>query len=211
MILTKNNQKGSTMMETLGVLGIFVMLGAGAISLIGNIWGLFKQNMVVNEVRDLQKAISESYKAEGNYYRLFHDKNNEWSSSNEEAASKPLCVEKIAPFQMCSDNKLRHRLGGKVFVSPVLSEEMDNCEKCDKYMITFTQLSKKACVTLAQLNWFTQKKSDIFQMMINDELFCLPGNSDTNCSEDKNIYNFSIGDAMSACSESVNQIQWVFF
>ena len=220
MILTKNNQKGSTMMETLGVLSIFVMLGAGAISLIGNIWNLFKQSMVVNEARDLQKAISDSYRAEGNYYKLFHDKDNEWSSSNEEAASKPLCVEKIAPFQMCSDNKLRHRLGGKVYVSPVLvDEESDNCVKCEKYMLTFTSLTKKACVALAQINWYTQKKSDIYQMRINYEsegeglVVCLPGNNDDSCSEDKNIYNFSRNDAMGACNKSGNdnQIDWIFF
>ena len=223
MILTKKNQRGATMMETLGVLAIFVMLGAGAISLIGNIWDLFKQSMVVNEARDLQKAISDSYRAEGNYYKLFHDEDNEWSpsGSNVEAASKPLCVEKIAPFQMCSGNKLHHRLGGRVVVSPVIDGESQNCEKCEKYMLSFEGLTKRACVALAQINWYTQKKSDIFQMRINcnsegcdhSTTICLPGNKDESCSEDKNIYNFSRNDATAACNAdgNKNQIDWIFF
>ena len=198
MVLTKNNQKGSTMMETLGVLGIFIMMGAAVLGLISNIWGLFKQNMVVNEARDIQKAISESYKAEGNYKKLLEN-----YEADSDDPIRQLCSEKIVPFQMCSGDKLKHRLGGQVFVSPV-----EEGEPYSKYMLTFTGLSKKACISLAQINWFTQKQSAIYGMIINDKDPILRNGSD------QTLYNFSIGNAMNACDNSTNgtnSIGWIFY
>ena len=208
MISVKNNQKGSTMMEALAVLAIFVMMGASAIALIASVWGIFRQNLVVNEARDLQKAISDSYKAEGTYERLLQD----WADNNVDRykPAESLCSEKIAPPQMCSNNKLRHRMGGEVFVSPVDSNN-------NKYMLTFMGLSKKACVALAEINWFTQKQTFLQQMRINFDgttgtVVCLPGVGE-NCSSSLTLYNFSTGDAMNSCNKSngENVVDWIFF
>ena len=59
MILDKNNQSGATMMEALGVLTIIVMLGVSVIKLVGNIFSMFNQAVVVSQIKDLQKVISE--------------------------------------------------------------------------------------------------------------------------------------------------------
>ncbi|MCQ2741409.1 MAG: hypothetical protein MJ210_04770, partial [Alphaproteobacteria bacterium] len=180
------------MMETLGVLTIIVMLGTSVISLIGNIWGIFKQNMVVNEARDLQQAVSAAFKADGNYDRLFEG----WSEMNDKVAEQRLCNEKIAPFQMCSNGELHHRQSGRVWVYPVGH---------DKYRLTFKQLPKKTCVALAEVNWFLQKKPDIYQMIINPEndgtggfIVNLPQNAEEGA---VNLYNFSVKDAMDHCTK----------
>ena len=222
MLLDRNNQKGATMMETLGVLAIFVMMGAAAFGLISNIWGLLKQNMVVNEARDIQKAISDSYKAEGTYKKLFKEEGNEWDAvTNPSAAARPLCAEKIAPYQMCSGGELHHRLSGKVFVSPDDEDVGAEDPKYNKYKLTFMGLSKKACVALTRINWFTQKQSAIYRMSINvtgtggGTFICLPGDQSAICTDSLNIYNFSLGDAMSACNDSdqqhKNTVDFVFF
>ena len=112
MILRKNNQSGATMIETLGVLTIVTMLGISAIKLIGNIFDIFKQNLVVNEVRDLQKAISGRYRFEGNYKELLENR-------TPEETAQFVCNEKMAPYQMCIDGLLYHRMGGQVWIMPI--------------------------------------------------------------------------------------------
>ena len=216
MILNKNNQKGSTMMEALGVLTIYILLGAAGLGIVSNIWNLFKRNMAVNEARDIHKAISESYKTEGNYGKLFEGT----SATAAENSAKNLCVEKIAPFQMCfggsgGDYALRHRLGGSVQV--VFADEDEGAEnpKYNKYKLIFEGLSKKACMELAQINWFTQKGPNIYCMEFNDsKKACLSASSSCNtvsspCSY--SLYGFSTSNAAEVCSEDSNTISWTFF
>lgn len=203
MLYIKNNQKGATMMETLGVLAIVVILATSIMSLISNIWGTFKQNLVVNEARDLQQAITNAYKADGNYDSLFEG----WSAENDKVAEQKLCNEKIAPFQMCSNGELYHRQNGRVWVWPV-----DH----DKYRLSFKQLSKKTCISLAEVNWFLQKKPSIYQMIINPEeegtggfVVDLPQNAEEGA---VNLYTFSAANAMEQCNrQDDNEIQLIFF
>lgn len=133
----KNNQKGATMMEMMGVLTIIILLSVSAIQLIGSIFNMFRESLVANEVKDLQKAITDRYRFEGNYRRLFEE------NSDVEAF---LCESKMAPFQMCSDGDLFHRMGGEVSVVAWDDEY-------DKYSIIFYDMPKKACVRAGEINW----------------------------------------------------------
>ncbi|MBQ9236090.1 MAG: hypothetical protein IJ184_06480 [Alphaproteobacteria bacterium] len=157
---TTINQKGSSMVEMLGVLTIIGMVGMGAIKFIGGVHNVFIQNMVVNEARDLQKVISDRYRFEGNYNDLFDGRNDP------DAVAKFLCGEgdnkkRMAPYQMCSGDKMHHRGGGAVLVYPVSGDTT-------KYTMVFEGLSDTACSSLAQVNWFTRQKSDVYQMVITD-------------------------------------------
>ena len=200
----KNDQKGRTMTEMLGVLTIVIMLGASIISLVGNIWGMFKQNLVVNEVRDLQKYISEAYKADGNYEKLFKDANTAAD------VAQRLCNQKIAPFQVCAGDGLRHRQGGNIQISGVKNAK----NVIDKFQMTLDNLPAKTCLAIAEINWFLQKRSEIYQMKINagtdSELVVnLPQNTEGDA---VNLYTFSIGDAMTHCNLGTeNVIDLVFF
>lgn len=211
-MLNKNNQKGATMMEMLGVLTIIVMLGISAIKLIGNIFDMFKQNLVVNEVKDLQKVISERYKFEGNYKELLENK-------TPEQVTAFLCAEKMAPYQMCSNGLLHHRMGGAVWVMPIVNYDADGNAVTDysKYALVFWGLSDKTCINAAQINWYTQQKSDIFKMLINSgvEDKELSVDMPYNMAEGSRIFPVNPADVMRACSngddDDKNTIEWVFF
>lgn len=216
---SKNNQKGATMTEMLGVLTIIILMSASALSLIGNIWGMFKQNMVVNEIRDLQQSLSKAYRAEGNYNKLFEG----WSASNDKVAEGRVCNEKIAPFQMCANGELHHRQGGRVWLYPILrvigadgnvTYESRIDGTVDRYKLTVKQLPKKTCAAIATVNWFLNKKPDIFQMTIigNGKTITLDLPQNTAADVTKTLYNFSTTDAMEYCNKSDgNEIQLTFF
>lgn len=150
------NQKGSSMIEMLGVLTIVGMIGMGSIKIISSVYNLFIQNMIVTEARDLQKALSERYRFEGNYtIELF---NNRSCEGDQDTVAQFICSQKLAPFQMCSGGRLHHKGGGDVKVCA----HADN----NKYYITFYNLTNNSCAALAQVNWYTRQKSDIYQMVI---------------------------------------------
>lgn len=211
-MLDKNNQKGATMMEMLGVLTIIIMLGVSAIKLIGNIFDMFKQNLVVNEVRDLQKVISERYKFEGNYKGLLENR-------TPEQVSAFLCTSKMAPYQMCSNGLLHHRMGGEVWVMPIVNYDGDGNELTDysKYALVFWGLTDRTCVNAAQINWYMQQKSDIFKMVINGDKADkrLSVDMPYNMEEGSKIFPVNPSDVMRACSngdeDDKNKIEWVFF
>lgn len=208
--LNKNNQKGSTMIEALGVLTIIVMLGVSSIKLIGNIMGMFKQSLVTSEIRDLQKAISERYRFEGNYKSLLEGK-------EPEQIVEYLCDEKIAPNQMCANDKMYHRMGGPVWVMPiVVGSDADGNDVYDysKYAVTFWNLTDRACVNVAEINWRNKDRSDIYKLIINPrednfrKTFDLP----QNLQEGSPGFPVSVSEAMKGCkNDDSNNVEWVFF
>lgn len=208
MIFLKNNQNGATMMEALGVITILVILGVSSIKLIGTIYGLFTQNIVVNEIKDLQKVISERYRFEGNYKELFENKTPEQTAAF-------LCDKKMAPFQMCVNGLIYNKMGGEVWILPVENFDSEGSSYKDytKYAMRFMKLSNRACLSAAQINWATKQKSDVFKMIINSgtakELVAdLPYNQQ----EGSVVFPVLPQDIIKACDNNDNnQIEWIFF
>lgn len=212
MFLYKNNQKGATMLETLGVLTIVVILGVSSIKLIGSIFSMFKQSMVSNEIRDLQQAISGRYKFEGNYKEIFEGKN---PLTEQNKIAEFLCNEKLVPNQMCGGDVLYHRMGGRVWILPeVKNDGTLETDNYDKYTVEFLGLTDRACLNIAQINWNTQKKTNIYSMIINENnnaykvKFTVPINIDGGSKG----FPASINDIMKSCSyDDNNSIRWVFY
>ena len=208
MILDKNNQSGATMMEALGVLTIIIMLGVSVIKLVGNIFSMFNQAVVVSQIKDLQKVISERYRFEGNYANLFEDR-------TPEEVTAFLCDEKMAPFQMCNDGLLFHKSGGEVWIMPVenYDEEGEPFNDYNKYAMTFWSLSDTTCINAAQINWYSQKKSDVYKMVINSgtdkELVV---DVPYNIQEGSETFPVPAAEVFRACSNNDNnQIEWIFY
>lgn len=202
------------MLETLGVLTIVMMLGISTFKLINSIMDMFKQNMVVSEVKDMQKVISDRYKFEGNYKGLFEDGG---TRRTPEQVSAFLCESKMAPNQMCVKGRLHHRMSGDVWVMPIENYDEDGnpIEDYSKYALVFWGLTDKTCVNAAQINWYSKQKSDIYKMVINggvagkEMVVDLPYNDEDGLS---GRFPVSGIDAMRACSaDNDNTIEWVFF
>lgn len=213
MVKFINNQTGSSMLEMLGVLTIIGMVGMGTIKFIGSVQNVFVQNMVVSEARDLQKAISDRYKFEGNYDNLF---NNRSCSDTPDTVAQFLCgacegcnsKDRLAPFQMCSNGKLHHRGGGSVRVCAYDDEHKH-------YVMFFEGLTDRSCTALAQVNWYTRQKSDIYRMVINSGIAGkeLAVESPFTKTEGSVVFPITASQAMAACSngDTNNDIQLVFF
>lgn len=198
------------MLEMLGVLTIVIMLGVSTLKLVNSIMGMFRQNLVVGEIKDLQKVISERYKFEGNYKELFEGR-------TPEQVAAFLCDSKMAPNQMCINGKLRHRMGGEVWVMPIenLDEEGNPVQDYSKYALVFWELTNKTCVNAAQINWYSKQKSDVYKMIINrgvadkEMVVDLPYNDEEGLN---GRFPVSAVEVMKACNkDDDNDIEWVFF
>ena len=206
--MIRSNQKGATMLEMLGVLTIIITLAISTIKLVGNIMGVFRQSLMISEVQDLQKAISDRYKFEGTYQDLLEGK-------TPEEVITYLCQNKIAPFQMCRGDKLYNRMGGRVWVMPVENYDGDGNAFTDyeKYALVFWGLNDKACFQAAQINWYRKQKSDVFKMVINS------GNSKQlivdmphNLQAGSKSFPVPVADVTNACkNDNNNTIEWVFY
>lgn len=212
MLFIKNNQKGATMLETLGVLTIISMLGIGTIKLVGNVMAMFKQSLVVNEVRDIQQAISGRYSFEGNYSELFKD-TTEYGNSVEDQIiiANLLCSEKMIPNQLCGGGMLRHRMGGDIWI---LNTDDEN--KFMRYALQFEGLTDKACLNLAQINWHNKKKSNIYSISIFNyntlKLKVVLPDSREDYTDVIKPFPISLDYITNACKgDDNNVIQWEFY
>ena len=193
MSIYKNNEKGSSLLEVLAVLSVVSVLGISTLKLISNGYNTFKQSMAESEIKDLQKSITGVYNYSGNYNELFDND-----------VYKTLCeTDKSAPSQMCMKNgssyKLRHKLSGDVFI--------EKAEDLNSYTIKFDNLSKKNCVSFAQLNWLDRKKISIYRLDINDtDVAYFPKK------EDKG-FPIEISEIFKNCNkeDNKNSITWYFY
>lgn len=205
-MLKKFNQFGSSMIEMLGVLTIITMLGISVIKLVGNIFDMFKQNLVISEIKEVQKLISDRYKFEGNYRTLFQGR-------TPEQVVAYLCNQKMVPYQMCVNGEMHHRMGGSVWVLPVEMVEGEGIDY-EKYALVFEDLSDKTCVEAAQINWYMQHKSEIFQMIVNSNMADkrLAVEMPHKAQADSRVFPVNVSDVMDACStDGENTIEWVFY
>ncbi len=151
-MLNKTNNKGSTMMEALAVLCIVGVLGISGMKLIGNLFTMFKQYSVANEIKDIYNGVKNRFSADGNYAKLA------------DMTVQNMAEEKIVPSQMYVSNmtggkSLFHRLGGEVLISAVGADG-------DFFQVEFKGLTFRACLELAQLTWSNGGTSDLLSLSI---------------------------------------------
>lgn len=189
--MLKSCQKGTTLMEAMAAITIASVLLISVIKLVGNMFDMFKQNMVVNEVQEVQKNITARYRLEGNYAGL--------SGLSAEDFAK----QKLVPSQMHVGDKLMHRLNGEVKIG--VSDLGD-----DYFYIEFDSLTNRSCVNLSQINWNNSLSTDLFQIQINDNVYLLPIPSNGVVLGDENALPITVAKAISSCKDNDNVIVWTF-
>ncbi len=185
-----SEQKGTTMMEALAAISVVTVLTVGVIKLIGNMFDMFKQNMITTEIQEVQKKIAERYRLEGVYTEL------------SSLTPQQMKDEQLVPSQMLVNDKLVHRQNGEVEIkTSTLGDEY--------YDVTFKSLSNRSCVNLSQINWDAGQTSDLFRIQINDKVFKSPVDG-VNFGDD-NALPITVKKAADSCeSGSDNQITWTF-
>ena len=148
--MLKNNQSGASMIEVLGVLGIVGIVATGFFATVSKVHDRYLQSQVVSQIRDLQKSIRVRYSAMSDY------------SEVKDANVAKLISEKTIPNSLIvGSNKIAHAYGGNVKLEGSKYE----------YKITFSSLTKGACMDLATLDWSVNGTSDLVKFQINGTPF----------------------------------------
>ncbi len=185
------DQKGTTMLETMAVLSVITVFTIAAISLVGSMFDMFKQNMVVNEIKEIQKTITGRFQLEGSYADLF------------KMSVEDLKKEKLLPSQMFVNDGIYHRLGGEVTISKPDAGE-------GYYNVTFNDLNNRACLNLAQVEWVVNQGSDLMELKINKDVYKIPVSKNNIEPGDANALPMTLNKAAKSCGDDDNTITWTF-
>ena len=189
--MLESDQKGTTMMEAIAAISVVTVLSVAAVKLIGNMYEMFRQNMVANEIREIQKNITARYRLEGNYAEL-----------SSEMTPQKMKDEQLIPSQMLVNGEIVHRLNGEVTIETSSLGD-------DFFDVTFYKLSLRTCMNLSQINWSSTEGADVFQLKINNNTFKLPINGVK--FGDNNALPITVKKASESCSNDENNvITWTF-
>lgn len=193
--MRKSDQLGYTMIEVVATISILIMVITGMTKTVSNIFGKYKYNEVLNQIRDLRKTVNDRFSAIGDYSDL---------------SAKLLIDEKIAPSTMVAGNVLINSFGGQVYLSPA-----DTYGKNKSFEMQFTNLPSTVCVEAATINWRVDDTSTLVKVIINDKNkpYTWPVNTIGNSVKPgQNSLPMTIPMAQKACNDKdeKNLIIWEF-
>ena len=146
-------------------------------------------------VKEIQKNITDRYRADGNYANL--------KGISAEDAYK----ERLIPTKMFADGGIMHSQNGGVEITVVDGDE-------DYFNITFKELTRRSCIDLSQLMWNSTQSTDLYAITINEEnSFIVPLKSNGIKSGDENALPVTVKKAIDSCNEKdgKNMITWKFY
>ncbi|MBE6452176.1 MAG: hypothetical protein E7012_01635 [Alphaproteobacteria bacterium] len=189
--MQKIHQTGTTMLEALAAITVVSVLLIGAIKLVGKMFDMFKQNMIVSEIQEIQKNINSRYRLEGNFSGLGG------------LTATQIHEQKLVPSQMLVNGSLVHRMNGevKIDVSALGNEFFD---------VEFNGLTNRTCVNLSQINWNNSLSTDLYQIKINDNVYKLPIPANGISFGDEAALPITVTKAVSSCVDDDNTIVWTF-
>ncbi len=183
--MLKNCQKGSSMIEMIGVMGIISMITVGIFATISKIYDRYHQTAVVTQIRDLQKNIQMRYATASDYRDL--TKNN---------IVKTLIDERVIPYDMVNGDQIYNAYGGEVSLSGTQYD----------YTITFKNIKKPGCIDLLSIDWSVNNTSDLIKLKVDGKTYTWTG---LNGSLELPV---DLQDAAALCKTAQNQntIEWTF-
>ena len=191
-------QKGATLIEALGVIGILGVVSMGIWTMIGNAYNKMRLSQGVVQLQTLQKGITRFYAAAGNYNGLADDN-----------AVKTLIENNIPPPNMLAGtNKLRHSYGGEVVVKNVPYTDISEYgSSSDSFAITFKGLTRLPCVEMASISWLGDDSAHIISITIGTNKYTWPSYDGENT---VNPLPITRDKAMLECLNAPKDIKWEF-
>ncbi|MBQ8750724.1 MAG: hypothetical protein IJZ30_03715 [Alphaproteobacteria bacterium] len=196
--MVQNNEKGTTMLETILYISFLFMLGSTIYSNISKGVNRYKTGRLTQQLVDLKKAIIQ-------YTAVDEDFSNLSEEGMRRTSSMPIDM-----------RQLRHALSGPVKFGPA-TEIATTTDAINKYLyyITFENLSNKACIEVITSAQFYTTGSEMDSVIINERYgWQYPfSHFDLNTSTKRILtsHNFSYQDVANACSEGAhNNITWIF-
>ena len=195
-ILSRNDQKGRSMVEMLGVLAIIGVLSVGGISGYSKAMAKFKLTKAQDQITMLLMNIRTAFATSPSYTGL--------TTANSRTFN-------IAPSDMFdAASGLNNAFGGKAYVYSCDQSAGNGGKACSGtgagsiqyFAISLTHLGREACVSLASADWGTD---GLIGVTVNN------GTADT--TKLTAALPFSMADAGSACPSSggYGSITWTYY
>lgn len=191
-----DTQKGRSMIEVIGYMGVFMVLIAGVGRLVASAFEDYKYSRASLQLGDLAAAVTRAAAVDGNYADVV--KEDKWKRYVPDTFRK-------------KNNKYYHAFGGEMSMSCA-----SDSESCAKFTITFSGLNKKQCVELAMKDWSKNKTVSLDKMQTdNTNVWCWH-----NCSKKFPVQRHQVegvdGTSNAACGKDSTgeqknkQIIWTF-
>ncbi len=150
-MIAKNNEKGSTMIETIMYIAVLIVLGTTLAKGAANVFGRYKVGRLAQQIIDLKKSIIS-----------FTAINEDYTQLSMEAMKKANAL----PLDMKS---LTHALAGKIEFGP--ATEIATVEDTNnKYMfyVKFHSIRQEACIELLTQGQFFTDGSEMDSLQVNN-------------------------------------------
>ena len=144
-----SEERGSSMIEVISVIGIIAILAIGVWNLIGSARYRYKVSQGIMQLQTLQKGINRFYASDGNYNRL-----------GDSDAIEKLFENRIIPKEMKrADNKVKNVFGNEVTI-----KKLDNSS--DSFVIAFKSVERKVCLEMASISWLQNDSANLVSIKI---------------------------------------------
>ena len=188
--------RGSTLIEMMGVITIVGVLAAGAWLLISSAMGKYRISATMAQLHSLQKGITRFYAADGNYNNL---------NMND------LIANRVPPVAMIHGDKLHHPFGDEVEIDKVsYSDISEYGSSSDSFTITFKGLKKKACAELASISWVEHDSVNLVSIQVGNDKYEWPSFNDDSSAK---LLPVTEAKAMTSCvsgNDNGVDITWEF-
>ncbi len=199
-----DNEKGSTMIETIMYIALLILLGGAIAGYIGTAFTRYKTGRVAQQVIDLKKAVVQYTAASADYKNLRLTKDGDKNGMMEDNA---------LPLDMKNGT---HALGGKIKLgsaATLLATPTD--DQHYMFYITFENLPQASCAEVLTQGQFCGDGSDMDTLIVNNSklwkfqysLFHATGMETQTGTPDK----ITLGKALESCYKKTgNVITWIF-
>jgi len=192
-----SEERGSSMVEMLGVISVMAILATGAWNLIGSARYRYRVSQGIMQLQSLQKGINRFYASAGNYNKL---------ADND--AIKVLFENRIIPKEMkASGNKIRNIFRNEVEIKNVPYENIEDYGKSsDSFTITFKAVEKKECMELASIAWVQNDSANLVSIQIGETKFVWPKYD----SGEGDVLPVTTAKGMVSCADAPVDMSWEF-
>jgi type II secretory pathway pseudopilin PulG len=219
----KNNQKGRSMIEMLGVLAIIGVLSVGGIAGYSKAMAKFRANKMMDQVSHIVANIRILFGSQKTYKAL--------ATTEGKKATKLLVEARLVPDDLKTDidatikeyamgedltasQPFTNPYSGNVVIkSSRLTAESDN----RAFTIVYTNIPREACIDLAAQDWNSSSGSGLIAFGINADVEeKIYGNcTDTAAADGSAIIcaerlPMNVSDALLACNKTVNKFYFKF-
>ncbi len=196
---TKNNEQGSTMLETILYICVLIALGTTIARGVARVFHRYNLGRASQQVVDLKKTILMFTAADEDYGKV---------STSE--------INKALPLDM---KNWRHALGGEIEIGCAKDYDRANEEAVANkfmYFITFKDLDKGSCTEILSQGQFFSAGSEVDTLIVNERYWQYEYSLFTFASTPGTInrltqQHMQLQEAFTACSNKKdNTITWIF-